>query len=369
MNVFELFYWLKLKIIFVTIIIFIFITKNSLFIKKKCQNIYFLIEQQAYFEMYLKIKNIFEQNNISIIERNKKQYILNLLSYHNRTNKTSIDKLFYKTDLRFGNLLVTLNKLIFYCEIIGCKSIILDKNDFWFINNKIYIPNKKISIETGNYNNSFNFYFTGWTLLFSNSIYRPKIRINYLRKEIISNLPKIHHSKDYLYIHIRSGDIFSLAHPFYSQPPLCFYQLILNNYNFSKIYLISENKNNPIIEKLINQYSSINYCKNNIKLDISLLINAYKLVASISSFVNLIIQLNYNLEFLWDYNIYKTSEKILLYHYDLYKYPHNKFTIFRMEPSFKYRTIMYSWKNNYIQRRLMIKEKCHNYFSIINKEI
>ena len=182
-------------------------------------------------------------------------------------------------------------------------------------------------------------------------------------------MPKIHYSKEYLYIHVRSGDIFNSAHPFYSQPPLCFYQFILNNYNFSKIYLISENKDNPINVKLISQFPSIIYCKNDIKLDISLLINAYKLVASISSFLNLIIQLNYNLEFLWDYNIYKTSEKILLYHYDLYKYPHNQFTIFRMEPSFKYRTIMYSWKNNNIQRRLMIKEKCNSYFSIINKEI
>ena len=92
-------------------------------------------------------------------------------------------------------------------------------------------------------------------------------------------------------------------------------------------------------------------------------------MASISSFLNLIIQLNNNLEFLWDYNIYKTSEKVLLYHYDLFKYPHNNFTIFRMEPSSKYREIMYIWRNNYIQRRLMNKEKCDNYFSIINKEI
>ena len=92
-------------------------------------------------------------------------------------------------------------------------------------------------------------------------------------------------------------------------------------------------------------------------------------MASISSFLNLIIQLNNNLEFLWDYNIYKTSEKVLLYHYDLFKYPHNNFTMFRMEPSSKYREIMYIWRNNYIQRRLMNKEKCDNYFSIINKEI
>ena len=216
MNLFELFYFLKLKIIFIVILIFIFIIKNSLFIKKKYQNIYFLIVQQAYFEMYLRIKNISDQINISLIEKNEKKDIINLFSYHNRTNITSIDKIFYKTGLKFGNLLVTLNKLIFYCEIIGCKSIILDKNTFWFIKKKINIINKKISIETGYYNKSFIFYFTGWDLFFSNFIYKPKIRINYLRKEIISNLPKIHYSKEYLYIHVRSGDIFKSAHPFYS---------------------------------------------------------------------------------------------------------------------------------------------------------
>ena len=40
-----------------------------------------------------------------------------------------------------------------------------------------------------------------------------------------------------------------------------------------------------------------------------------------------------------------------------------------MEPSSKYRNTMYKWKNNRIQRKLMIKEKCNNFFSIINKEI
>lgn len=362
---------LKFKIFSLIIIIFIYLKNNSFIFKNKLvSDKYYLIEQNAYLHMFLKIKNIFEQNNISLLEQKKKKQVFKLLSYHKGTNMTFIDKLFYKSNLRFGNRLVALNKLIFYCEIIGCKLIILDKNEFWFIKNKTYIPEIKISIETGDFNKSNNFYFTSSNLLFSYSIYKPEIRINLIRKEIISNLPKIKYSKNNLYIHVRSGDIFNnIKNRFYSQPPLCFYQNILNNYNFSKIYLISENKDNPIIEKLINQFPNIIYNKNNIKIDISLLINAYKIVASISSFLNLIIQLNYNLEFLWDYNIYKTSEKIILYHYDLYRYPHNKFTIFRMEPSPKYRSIMFFWKNNYIQRRLMIREKCEKYFSIINKEI
>ena len=330
---------------------------------------YFLKEINAYIQNYSLLNNFFLINNNSLIEEEKNK-IFNLFS-QNKPNLKNIDRIFYKSHYRFGNILSNLNKLIFYCEIIKCKSIILDKKSFWFIKKKIKIPINSMTIETGYYNNnSIIFFSKSDSLFFSIFTLKPEIRINYLRNEIISNLPKSQSSKEYLYIHIRGGDIFnSMINIYYSQPPLCFYKNILNNYNFSKVYLISVDKSNPVVQKLINSFPNTIYSKNSLKYDISQLINAYNIVSSISSFVNLIIQLNLNLKFLWDYDIYKTSEKIYLFHYDLYKYPNNKFTIFRMEPSSKYRNTMYKWKNNRIQRKLMIKEKCNDFFSIINKEI
>ena len=62
---------------------------------------------------------------------------------------------------------------------------------------------------------------------------------------------------------------------------------------------------------MIKEYSNVIFMQNSLKEDISYLINAYNIVASISSFLNSIIQLNYNLKTLFDYNIYKISEKIL----------------------------------------------------------
>ena len=134
--------------------------------------------------------------------------------------------------------------------MIGCKSIVLDKNSFWFIKKKIEIPQINISIESGDYNNSLYLYNNS-DLFYSFFIFKHEIRINFLRKEIISNLPKIQTSKDYLYIHIRSGDIFrcKICY-FYTQPPLCFYQKILFYYNFTNIYLISMCQSNPIIKKI-----------------------------------------------------------------------------------------------------------------------
>lgn len=227
-----------------------------------------------------------------------------------------------------------------------------------------------MTVETGDYNKSYILFKDSNKLFYSILNFKIEIRINYIRNEIVSNLPKLEVSKKDLYIHIRSGDIFkNIINKYYSQPPLCFYQNIINNYNFSKIYLISFDKSNPVIQELINKYPYIIYNKNSLKFDITKLINAYNIVASISSFLNLIIQLNINLEFLWDFNIFKLNEKILLLHYDLYKYPYNNITIYRMEPTLKYRLKMYIWKNTKNQRKLMIKEKCNNYFSIINKKI
>ena len=93
-------------------------------------------------------------------------------------------------------------------------------------------------------------------------IIKQRIRINLLKEEILRNLPKVKTNASDLYIHIRSGDIFSDSiNPSYSQPPLCFYQEILNQFKFNNIYIISINKKNPVIEKLIKKNRKIKYSR------------------------------------------------------------------------------------------------------------
>ena len=82
-----------------------------------------------------------------------------------------------------------------------------------------------------------------------------------------------------------------------------------------------------------------------------------------------ILQINYNLIKLFDYNLYKLDQKYKHFHYDLYKYYNRNFTIYRMEPSPNYLKVMQNWKNSKIQRKLMVKEKCiNNSLYIIIKE-
>ena len=339
---------------------------ENLFIK--WNNYYSNFVQKKYIKKYLNLKNKpLNSNNLLLLKEKKK--IIDLLYKENRKKIRFNNKILYTNKMKIGNNLASLNRLIFYCEIIGCKNIILDKKKFWFIKNKIILPENNITIlvKQNNYKN-INYVYNTRILYFSILNIKPEIKIHLLRNEIMKNLIKTKTLKSHLYIHIRSGDIFRKTPNWhYAQPPLCFYQLILNQYKFKKIYLISENNKNPIISKLLNQYSNIIYRKKTLLIDMSSLISAYNIVASISSFLTSIIQLNNNLKLLWDYNIYHMSDKILHNHYDLFKYPNNNFIVYRMEPSFNYKNIMFIWKNNKKQRKLMIKEKCNGFFSIISR--
>ena len=364
------FYFLIIKILILLIIIFYYnLKKNYLFKINNLKYYNFMKDIKIFINKFLNLKDIkYGLNDLLIKE--EKLHILKLFSISSVNKVKNLKTIFYSFRCRFGNLLINLNKLLFYCEIIGCKNILLEKKIFWFLKHRINIK-KKITIKVNDKNNLKSNYLISNTkdIFYSFFKIKPEIKINYLRSEIIRNLPKFKTSKNDLYIHIRSGDIFKRRkpHPYYAQPPLCFYKKILNNYIFRKIYLIYEDKRNPIIEKLIYEYPNIIYKEKSFKEHISLLINAYNIVGSNSSFLSSILQLNYNLQFLWDHNFLKLIEKIRFLHYDLYKYPHNNFTIFRMEPSPNYRKFMNIWKNNKKQRKLMIKEKCINDFLIIKK--
>lgn len=347
---------LLFKIIIIIIIILKFYKiKKILLIHKLRINNFYIIDKN---NLYLKDKFLI---NKALINKEKVK-ILSFFTKKKGQNISYIKSIFYSNKLNFGNLLCSLNKLIFYCQIIGCEKILLDKNIFWFIKNKIKIKNNITLdvIDKRKYNKSFGIYLDSSKLYYKFFSIIPRIRIGFLRLEIIKNLPKIKTNEKSLYIHIRSGDIFKKPHKYYAQPPLCFYQNIIDNYKFGKVYIISFDKLNPVINKLIKSNPNIIYKKNTMKKDISYLINSYNIVASVSSFLNVIISLNFNLKYLWDYNIYKDYEKYFHFHYDLYKYPNQNFKLIRMNPSFKYKKIMFIWKNNRKQIKLMIKEKCNN---------
>ena len=354
---------------FSSIIILIYIYHNNNYLIDFSIVDYFLLqEKNAFFGLFDKLKE-FKDDNVEM-RYEVKSNILKTLNKDKdvKLNDTINELLIFGCDL--GECLTFLNKYIFYCEIIGCKSIILDKEVFPFIDKDIKIKNKTITIKFENkikyekYSNSYR------NLLNLENFfgYKQKIKINLIKDEIYQYLPQIHSSKNDLYIHIKGMDVFNdnLTNEVqsYAQPPLCFYQNIIENYKFDNIYIISFDRNNPIIKKLVHIYPNIIFNNNDLKYDISFLYNAYNVVASVSSLFTSIIQLNNNLNYLWDFNIYQLMKKITHFHYDIYNFPQSRFTVYRMEPSPDYKMKMLKWNMSKNQRKLMLKDKCDNFFRI-----
>ena len=324
------------------------------------------IEEQNILKEYLSFKNISESEKY-------KNHILEKICNYFGKNSTTIKNVFIYKNIAFGNTIICLNNVIFYCEILDCKNIYLSSYYNWYIKNKITFNNITIDIKNPNdiNCNSNEFLCITFEMGFClNQIYiESQIRTDVLKNEIKRNLPKVNIDPNDLYIHIRSGDIFvKNPNPEYSQPPLCFYQKILYNFKFNNIYLISQNTNNPIISKLLEEFPSIIYKNNNLELDFSYLSNAYNLVGSISSFLLTAIKFNDNLQKYWEYDINRMSHKFLLLHQQIYA-EDKKFVTYLMKPSLRYKNEMFIWKNNISQIGLMLKEKCDNKFFVYKKQI
>lgn len=238
---------------------------------------------------------------------------------------------------------------------MGCKHLILDSKANWFIKNRIIDKNYKMTIEIKNRekyrNNNVIFDYSKFMYNYLKYI-KPEFKTNILKNEIISNIPKIKTQGNELYIFIRSGNIFIKPHYLYAQPPLCFYEKVINYNKFEKIFIISKNKNNPVIDYLLNNHSNLIYNKNSLKMDLSYLLYAYNLVGAFSTLIYTIIRFNDKLKYFWEYNIHIPSVHYI--YYELEK----KITIYNMKPSYYYRKKMRHFCGNKEQLDLMIKEKC-----------
>tara|TARA_B110000444_G_C18833931_1_gene594857 strand:+ start:484 stop:1350 length:867 start_codon:yes stop_codon:yes gene_type:complete len=84
--------------------------------------------------------------------------------------------------------------------------------------------------------------------------------------------------EDTLVIHIRSGDIFDIPITSYFQNPINYYQKLIENYE--KVILVtSEEKNNPVIGKLLKE-SNVTLHSSSVEQDFNLLVNAVNLATS-----------------------------------------------------------------------------------------
>ena len=317
---------------------------------------------------YLQLKNYTEITNDTQKYQTQLELFNQLKSFSKNMNKniSEVKIIYLKESLKFGNSMILLNNLIAYCEVLNIRNIYLNIDMDWPIVDDIFTD-------------SINIYFVSpyqiecedkavlcpeYKPFYYLTVVKPEIRINLFKDEVKRNLPSINTDRNDLYIHIRSGDIFKRRpNTVYAQPPLCFYQKILNNFFFKNIYIVSENRKNPLIDLLSKEFPEIIFIDNYIETDAAILSNAYNIVGSMSSFLTTLVMINDNIKNYWDFDNYRLSEKYLHFHHDIYKLNVN-YTLYEMKPSEDYRKEMFVWRNSKRQIDLMINEKCKE-FSVI----
>ena len=302
-----------------------------------------------------------EYTNDPIAQNTYKNQFFDLFSKIKKKPINKIDTIYIMKKSHFGNFIIHLNYAIFHCKIFGCHKIIFNENNTC-IKNKIYIKKFDITIMPGNNINCDDdnvicqIYYI-WNV-FSPSIIKPQISTNYIKEEIIRNLPEVNIDPNDLYIHIRGGDIFdTYISPVYAQPPLCFYEKIIEHNKFKNIYILAMDKKNPVLDALINKHREIIFQQHDDEYDISLLVHAFNIVASTSSFVISSIKFNDNLKNYWEYDINRLSEKFITFHHHFYKLD-NKFNIYTMKSSDAYADKMFEWTRSESQLKLMLEDSC-----------
>ena len=348
-------YFVILKILILCIIINNFIKKNN--------------NETALIVKPFKELDLKKIMNISIDVHNKtialnKEQLLKLLSINVGKNISFVKSIFLSKNSIFENLIMTINNAIYYCETLQCKNIILDNKFYWFIKKKIKFKKKKIIIINGDINN-----FEGNSLIIDktynlinlSSIFKIDIKINIIKKEILANLPKVITNKNELVIYLKSGYYFQKSNKLYIHPPYCFYQNILNDYNISIVKIISQFKNDPVANKIINEYrnKNITYEILNLKYMISYLANSYYIVGESSEFLNIIIILNENLIYFWKYEYLEENK---------FDFNNNKMIIFKMFASKKYKNLLIKSDNIFSDIYFILNFKCENNLTLINKE-
>ena len=245
-------------------------------------------------KMNMIIDIYFEKNNLNFMYENLK--VIYIDDWFNRLGNNTYQLinsiyygLYYNYDIiiypksnNFKNNYILLNKK--YENIIKNNIQLIDTNKF----KNIYI-NDKLTKEKLKFNffnkDNINDNLTKSDI---NKIFdcNHSNVINILKNIHVyyNNFIDLNLNDDDIVIYIRSGDLFNNTHPSfgYIQPPLSYYTNILDNNTYNKLYLVCEDKLNPVANKLIEKYNTI-YKNQSLAEDINIILNAKILIESFSS--------------------------------------------------------------------------------------
>lgn len=250
---------------------------------------------------------------------------------------------------KFGSNVLQLSNAIYLAEVFGISKIYI-RNNFCYIKKKIITskgieiipssrPPPKNSIKLGD--KLFKMTYKG---------YNPENRVYEFASETLKGVPKVRTNDNALYIHIRSGDAFNKnPNQHYGQPPLCFYESIIEKWNFNSIYVITDDTKNPVTKKLIERYKA-KLIRSEVFQAMGYIINAKNIVTSSGPYVPSLLRLAPDGS---EKRIFRYGEVKSCYEDPCKNYYYTDISNYYMK-----NIMSGNWKNTESQKQIMLNEVC-----------
>ncbi len=168
-------------------------------------------------------------------------------------------------------------------------------------------------------------------------------------KSSMDLLPQSPLPKNECVIHIRSGDIFGdRPHPGYAQPPLAYYQTVIEHARVACVHLVYEDTSNPVIQPLQRYLTTkqIPYKvqSSDVRADIKSLLKGRIVVAGRGTFVPGVLAMSEVVEVLYTYDA--PLQSVVL--------PNVSNVVIHDAPGiYRYLLLRQNWRNKAWQRQLM----------------
>lgn len=268
--------------------------------------------------------------------------------------KFKYSSIYVKRFEQLGNNFMQLSNTVYLSEVMNVSTIYIPEG-FCLINNPI-TTSKGIKIIPTNETPSDAFVSCSKLFLMLSDKYCTEDRVYEFASEVLKSIPKVKINKYGLYIHIRSGDIFK-ENPcaLYGQPPLCFYESIIEKWGFNDIYILSQDTKNPVINSLVQRYDA-KLIVTDLPRTIGYILNAKNLVMSFGTFMPSLLKL-----------IPEDPEKrIFRYGNNFYfnRAVWKKFFFTGISKYYQNNLLNNNWNNTEEQRNIMLNETCGDEWKI-----
>lgn len=285
-----------------------------------------------------------------------KNLLAEIIGRENVENGTlKYPSIFVKKYSRLGNNILQVSNSIYLAEVFNISTIYITMN-LCFINNTITTsrgiqiipvdkkPEKALSLKRS----LFRLTYKGF--------YCPEDRVYEFAGETLKSIPKVKVDDNALYIHIRSGDIFKKnPNRHYGQPPLCFYEGIIRKWGFKKVYILTEDRKNPGIDKLVRRYGA-KLIITDVFRAMGYVLNAKNLAISFGTFVPSLLKL-----------VPEDPERRIFRYGNNFSYDRvlwNKFFYTEISENYWNGLLKGNWNNTDEQREMMLNETCGDEWKI-----